>query len=340
MSIEHVVVLSDESAEQRGAAVLDRGDVSSALRASGYDVVELDVASLGELCVRPPDVVFPVLGGAPAKDAAVKGFLDLLGIPYVGSVLLPSTLATCGPIAKRFFEAAGLEVLPDVRLQRGDAQAAAHRVRASFLGPIVLKAGSHGEALACIPEAATAEELAAAIASAWRVDPMLMLEPIVRGDHVACAVVAIGAADLLPLPPILQDTHSAPSGCVPGDGRVKAMSSAKLSETTTRVVQQAAVSAHRVLGCRDLSWAHFVINDAREPQATITEVTTALTPGSMAALAMAAEMLDRSFASLCDTLVRRAIERHAKPNVDAPILSWMAPSSAAVRTSRVNPNFE
>jgi D-alanine-D-alanine ligase len=74
-------------------------------------------------------------------------------------------------------------------------------------------------------------------------------------------------------------------------------------------IQAAAVTAHRVLGCRDLSRVDFVVDDARETF-TVLEVNTL--PGFTATSLFpeAAAAAGITFPALCDLLARKA---HARP---------------------------
>ncbi|MGK2854346.1 MAG: D-alanine--D-alanine ligase family protein [Microbacteriaceae bacterium] len=62
------------------------------------------------------DVVFPILHGRFGEDGTVQGFLELCGLPYVGSGVLASAVAMDKHVAKTILEHAGLPVAPWIRL--------------------------------------------------------------------------------------------------------------------------------------------------------------------------------------------------------------------------------
>src|SRR6186713_1393398 len=66
------------------------------------------------------DVVFPVLHGPPGEDGTFQGFLEILGIPYVGSGVLASACALNKVIAKEIFRAARLPIARHVVVRRSD----------------------------------------------------------------------------------------------------------------------------------------------------------------------------------------------------------------------------
>lgn len=101
---------------RRGAVLV--GDAADRALAEGStDEVEPAVewtnlaSAFAYLHVDAHDVVFPALHGPMGEDGAVQGFLDVVGVPYVGSGLLASALGMDKVAAKRAFSQAGLPVL-------------------------------------------------------------------------------------------------------------------------------------------------------------------------------------------------------------------------------------
>ena len=66
------------------------------------------------------DLAFVLLHGRYGEDGSIQGFLDLLGIPYVGSGVLASAMALNKKVAKDVYERAGLQVIDDVHLTGRD----------------------------------------------------------------------------------------------------------------------------------------------------------------------------------------------------------------------------
>ena len=58
------------------------------------------------------DVVFPIVHGANVEDGTLAGYLDTIGIPYVGSRVLGSALGQDKVVMKQVFEACDLPVVP------------------------------------------------------------------------------------------------------------------------------------------------------------------------------------------------------------------------------------
>lgn len=58
------------------------------------------------------DVVFPIVHGANVEDGTLAGYLDTVGIPYVGSRVLGSALGQDKVVMKQVFEACNLPIVP------------------------------------------------------------------------------------------------------------------------------------------------------------------------------------------------------------------------------------
>ena len=58
------------------------------------------------------DVVFPIVHGANVEDGTIAGYLDTVGVPYVGSRVLGSALGQDKVVMKQVFEACNLPIVP------------------------------------------------------------------------------------------------------------------------------------------------------------------------------------------------------------------------------------
>jgi D-alanine-D-alanine ligase len=295
--------------------------VANALVQGGHRVVrhELDVYLAESLRTGAYDVVFPMVHGAVGEDGALQGLLEVLGIPYVGSDVLGSALAMHKRIARVLLEQAGLPVPKGIVVRRGEArpQAAAERARREVGARLVVKPSAQGSAIgvARIEADAPIEDVARAFEAVWAVDEYALAEHFARGREVTCGVLDLGAPRALP-PTEIVSPHDAfytyEARYAPG--RSVHACPAALSSSLSARVQAAAVRAHAVLGCRDLSRADFVVGDEGLPESVaLLEVNTlpGMTSTSLYPDAAAAGGLP--MAQLCDALVRHAHARGPTP---------------------------
>jgi D-alanine-D-alanine ligase len=306
---------SSEAAVSRSSAA----GVAAALAARGHRVKRISLdATLGrELAELAPDVVFPVVHGALGEDGCLQGMLEVLGLAYVGSGVLASALACNKVAAKTMFRARGLPVAADVTVRRGEElRSAAARAREAIGAALVVKPHAQGSAIGVTRVAAGASEadLVRALEVALSFDEVALCERFVVGKEVTCGVLdapPLGASRALPPTEIsakLADFYDFRSRYAKGGSQHTCP--APLSAAATARVQEAALAAHRALGCRDLSRADFVVGDGADiDQVTLLEVNTipGMTPTSL--YPEAAGVAGVSMVELCDGLVRAAAER-------------------------------
>src|SRR5271167_3572369 len=94
------------------------------------------------------DVVFPVLHGTFGEDGAVRGLLDLAGLPYVGSGVLGSAVGMDKDMQKRLFLQAKLPVGDFLAIPRAEWEKSRAKVlraiRKEFRFPVFVKPATLG----------------------------------------------------------------------------------------------------------------------------------------------------------------------------------------------------
>jgi len=289
--------------------------VAKALVEAGHAAVrhELDAFLAESLRTGGYDVVFPAVHGAVGEDGSLQGLLEVLALPYVGSDVLASALAMHKRIARVLFEQAGLPVARGVTVPRGDARAAAERVRREVGDRLVVKPSAQGSAIgvARIEADAGTDAVARALEEVWAIDDHAIVEHFARGREVTCGVLDLLRAEALPPTEIASPRdafYTYEARYAPGRS-VHACPADLPSEVTARV-QEVAVLAHRALGCRDLSRVDFVVGDEGDPaRVTLLEVNTlpGMTATSLYPEAAAVRGLPMS--RLCGSLAAHAHAR-------------------------------
>ncbi len=309
------VVAGGPSSEAEVSRASARG-VARALRDGGHEptVLELDERLPAELASASPEVVFPVTHGTLGEDGCLQGLLEVLGLPYVGSGVLASALAADKAAAKRLLASHGVPLLPsDTVTALPSSEAALERelseLRARLGGAFVVKPVGGGSAIGVTivrPED-SADVYRNALEQALALDRVVLVERFHQGHEVTCGVLEDEHGEARALPPTLIRARAAgfyDFTSKYGTGGSEHVCPAPFSDELTRGIQAAAVSAHRALGCRDLSRVDFVVPDAGD--FVVLEVNTlpGMTGTSLFPEAAAASGI--SFVALCDRLVRAA----------------------------------
>lgn len=311
-SLKVAVLMGGPSAEAAVSRSSAAG-VAQALAARGHQVslLELDAACARALLDIAPDVVFPALHGPPGEDGTVQGFLELLGLPCVGSGVHGSALAMDKCLAKYVFRAAGLPVADDVLVQAGaDPEAAAATVRARLGERVVVKPLRQGSAIG-VTRLPNGGDPAPAIADALKFGHGVLVERFVPGREITVGVLDLHGSAPRALPVI--EIRTAVDEWYDFTNRYAAGKSEHLMPPPgfgpglLERLQAIALTAHRHLGLRDLSRADLLVTDRED--IVLLEVNTlpGMTPTSLYPDAARAIGLD--FPALTDALVLSAHAR-------------------------------
>ena len=309
-----VVVLAGGLTFEREVSLRSGRRVTDALRAAGVEAElhDADAGLLGYLAETSPDAAFIALHGGPGEDGAIRGVLDLAGVPYAGATPQACRLAFDKPIAKGLLRSAGVATPDAVTLPHGTfrelgAHAVLDRLLARLPLPLLVKPASGGSALGAtvVREAAA---LPAAMVHCFSYGDTALVERFVEGVELAVSVVDVDGAPRA-LPPV---------EIVPKDGvfdytaRYTAgmtdyYTPARLAPAVLDAAAAVALAAHRVLGLRDLSRTDLVVDAAGTPWFLEVNVSPGMTETSMLPMAVAEAGLD--LGGLCRDLLARAAAR-------------------------------
>jgi len=202
-----VAVLMGGDSPERDVSLLSGARVMQALDPQKYDAVAVDPAllkggggfwGLQELLTRErPDVAFIALHGKHGEDGAVQGLLELLGIPYTGSGVLPSALAMNKHAAKIVFREAGLAT-PEGLLVSNCEEDTLERIRRRLHLPLVVKPNQGGSTLGTT-RVFDWNELPRALCKALAYDESVLVEELIEGVEVSVPV--LGRREPQALPP-------------------------------------------------------------------------------------------------------------------------------------------
>ena len=284
--------------------------VADAVRETFENVslMELEEFVEGGLGRQIADVVFPAFHGPPGEDGTFQGFLEIIGLPYVGCGVAASACGMDKVISKQLFRERNLPLADDVIVYRSEgAEMGAQRVVDSLGNDVVIKPSSQGSALG-VMFGKDLDELAPAIEAAFEYDDRVLVEKRIEGKEITVAVLERDRPEALPVIEI-----TTPPGSwydfehryTPGLS--EHIIPAPLPEEQYRRTQEVAVGAFEALGCRDLSRADFVVPEEGEPILLEVNTMPGMTPTSL--FPDAARAVDISFEELVAVLVEQAVAR-------------------------------
>jgi D-alanine-D-alanine ligase len=294
------LVLAGGLSFEREVSLRSGRRVCDVLRSAGVEaeVRDADATLLGHLADAAPDAVFVALHGAPGEDGAIRGVLDLAGVPYVGATPHACRVAWDKPTAKALLRGAGVATpeavtLPHSTFRELGAHAVLERLLARLPLPLVVKPASGGSALgASIVHSADA--LPAAMVHCFSYGDTALVERFVAGTEVAVAVVerngspeALPPVEVVPKAGPLFDYNARYTA-----GATDYYVPARLPEPALTAATRVALAAHRVLGLRDLSRTDLVVDADGTPWFLEVNVSPGMTEMSLLPMAAAAGGVD------------------------------------------------
>jgi D-alanine-D-alanine ligase len=261
------------------------------------------------------DVVLPLLHGPFGEDGTLQGLLELADVRYVGSGVLASAVSMDKHYMKLVLEAEGLPVGPHFVVTGRQWQRDRDQVYqdAEELGwPVFVKPARAGSSLG-ISKVKGPADLEAAIEEARRHDPKVVIEAMISGREIECAVLESpnGRPPATSLPGEIvvvrgHDFYDFEAKYLDGDA-VDLVCPADLPDEVTHRVRDLAARTFEVLGCEGLARVDFFVQD--DGSVIVNEINTmpGFTPVSMYPRMW--QQTGLSYPELVDRLLRLALAR-------------------------------
>ena len=314
------VLVGGPSAER--AISLQTGDgVATALAERGFSVLRVEIteamtwrldggapSTLADALPRllESDAVFPALHGPFGEDGTVQGFLETLGLPYVGSGVAASALAMDKAHARTVAAAAGLTVAPGV--VGTDVEDVAAR-SAALARPLFVKPCRLGSSVG-ISRVGEEDDLRAALRLAFAEDARVLVEQGVGGTEVSVPVLEGEDGVVRALPVVLIAPKSQAFFDYEAkytDGATDELVPAPIPAALETRLRALALRAHREFGCRGLSRTDFIVPDLeRDDPPVFLELNTLPGLTAVSIFPRSAAVAGLSYGALCETLVRSA----------------------------------
>lgn len=312
----HVVVLAGGLSHEREVSLRSGSRLAQALRSAGHAVTvrDADDSLLDWLSEHRPDVAIVVLHGGRGENGAVQTVLELAHVPFVGTGAYECRLAWDKATAKVLVQREGHRTPRWVTLSHNSFRDLGAARLVSALGdhlrfPVMLKPYQGGSALGAAV-VRSVDELPAALVGSFAYGNVAMVEEYVAGVEVAVTVVdqpdgpvALPAVEIVP-PGDIFDYEARYTA-----GTTTYHTPARLDSDAAATVADLAVTAHRVLGLRDVSRTDAIVTADGTAHFLEVNVSPGLTETSMLPMSVAAA--GRDLGDLYTDLIERAIARAA-----------------------------
>jgi D-alanine-D-alanine ligase len=226
------------------------------------------------------DAVFPLIHGSTGEDGVLQGFLELLGLPYVGSGVLASAAGMDKVLSKSIARERGLPVLPHVEIFGGDKKSAAAGIKAARrLGlPLFVKPVQLGSSVG-VTRVTALKDLAGAVAFAFRFDSRVMIEKGVdRAREIVCGVLgspkAARSSVAGEVRPKGEHKFYDYEAKYLDDNGIDFLVPAPLSADTAFKIRELSAEIFKAVGCGGMARVDFLMDPKKETDFYFCEINT------------------------------------------------------------------
>ena len=293
------------------------------------------------------DVAFPIVHGTNCEDGTVAGYLEFLGLPYVGCDILSAAVGMDKAVFKDVLKSAGLPVLPCLRFSareyNEDGTAIIKNIREKIGYPVIVKPVNLGSSVG-VTKAHDEAGLIDAIALAISFSDKVLVEHAVNNlREINCSV--LGDSDECQASvceePFMNDEILSYEDKYMGGGKQKGMASlgrklpADIPEDAAKAIRELSCKIFKTLGCNGVVRIDYLVdNDTGKVYAN--EINTI--PGSLSFYLWEATGLN--YTDMIDKLVSLAFRRQRNRDnltftIDTNILSGVSFGTKGSKGSKI-----
>lgn len=284
-------------------------------------LIRQKMKKFGSNLISEVDVAFPIVHGTNVEDGALQGYLQTLGLPYVGCDVLASAVGMDKYAMKALLKDAGFPVLDCLcftSCQMEDMDGITAAVEEKFSYPVIVKPINLGSSVG-ISKASDREGLIKSIENAFEFADRILIEPaVVQLKEINCSVLGDreSAEASVCEEPVQQDeilsyedkyVGGGKSGGSKGMATLKRKIPADITPEQNDMIQKIAVDAFKHLGCCGVARIDFMLDKASQ-KIYINEINTI--PGSLAFYLW--EPKDVKYSELLERMIQLALKRHRK----------------------------
>ena len=258
------------------------------------------------------DIIFNALHGSFGEDGKLQAILEHNKIRYTGSGIAASALAMDKYHSREIFRLAGFNVPKTLKIKKGENFSAQLNFFVNKIAklPVVVKPCSNGSSVG-VRIVEDQNKLSRAIVDAFKIDGHVLVEEFIKGREMTCGVLdnwgsqstaALPVTEIVPLKNNKFFNYSAKYK----KGQSNEVTPAPIDDGLRIKIQDIAVRAHQVLGCRGYSRTDVILKNGN---GTVFVLETNTLPGltSVSLLPQAAQVAGLTFSQLLDTIIESSL---------------------------------
>lgn len=265
------------------------------------------------------DLAFPIVHGYGMEDGTIQGYLELVGVPYVGSNIFASSVGQDKVFMKQLFEINGLPVCKYVSFFDDeflkDPDLVSERI-STLKYPVILKPARLGSSVGIV-KVDNADKLKDAIEEVIKYDNKILVEEMVENlTECNCAVLGnYTKAETSVIEEVLKEDEilsyrdkyigGSKTGSSKGMTSARRIMPARISEVMRKQIEEYSLLAFKILNDSGVVRFDYLI-DKKSNKIYINEANTC--PGSLSYYLWQGKNI--SYPELLETMINIAIKEY------------------------------
>tara|TARA_B100000029_G_scaffold516250_1_gene627978 strand:- start:2177 stop:3250 length:1074 start_codon:yes stop_codon:yes gene_type:complete len=270
------------------------------------------LSALGEM-----DAIFPIIHGTNGEDGKLQGFLDLVGIPYVGAGVAASALGMDKALMRNNFESAGIPQPKYLIFSNNDQEHLddniTKQIEKNIGYPCFIKPCNGGSSIG-VSKVLSREDLGSAWGLAKQYDQKVIIEEIMRGRELECAVIGNNSLLVSGVAEIRTSEEFYTYSAKYSDSSTELILPADIKSETLQKIQNYAINAFQAIDCSGLARVDFIADEISEPKIIEINTLPGFTPQSMFPRLWEAEGI--TYSELITKLIDLAFEKHSSERLE------------------------
>lgn len=258
------------------------------------------------------DVIIPILHGPFGEDGTIQGLLKLANLPFVGASVLGSAIGMDKDVMKRLLRDANIPIGKFIVLKSHEIIPNFQKMKDELGLPFFVKPVNMGSSIG-VSKVHNKDNYKDSISKAFDFDNKIIIEKYIDGREIECSV--LGNENPIASTPgeviSNHDFYSYNAKYIDEKGAILEIP-AKISNRTTKQIQNLAIKTFETLSCEGLARVDFFLTNSDE--IIVNEINTI--PG-FTKISMYPKLWEASginYAKLIDKLIKLAIKRFDKEN--------------------------
>ncbi|MEM7104701.1 MAG: D-alanine--D-alanine ligase family protein [Bacteroidota bacterium] len=256
-----------------------------------------------------PEAIFLIIHGPNGEDGTIQGLLRIMDLPFIGPDVLGSSVAMDKAYAKTLLSDADINVANGMVVNVTDKESLNYDSITIQLGsPIFIKPANMGSSVG-VHKVNSAAEFGPAIEDAFKYDHKILIEEMIHGRELECAVLGnefpkvSKAGEIL----VVSEEEYSFDAKYTSATAAKVIVPAEVSETAMEALRKTAIKAYKALNCEVLSRVDMFLTESGKVY--VNEINTLPGFTSISMYPKLWEEAGLSYTDLITQLIQHAIER-------------------------------